>query len=115
MKLFLFEAGFGFSRLTKIYFMDEFFVYIIQSEVDQTFYKGFTTDYIIRLEQHNLGKSRYTSNKIPWKLVYLEKCSDKTSALIREKSLKKANCNYIRWLLQQESNLLNNPDFLNKL
>ncbi|MFC2152325.1 GIY-YIG nuclease family protein [Bacteroidota bacterium] len=85
----------------------KYYVYIPQSLKDNTLYKGYTTDIERRLNEHNSGKSRYTKNKIPWKLIYLEECIDKTSALKREKSLKRANSKYLIWLIEQPTNLLN--------
>lgn len=82
------------------------FVYILQSEKDGTYYKGYSTDYKRRLEDHNLGLSQYTSTKIPWKLVYVEVCADKTSALKREKQLKSANSDYLLWVVNQPTNIL---------
>ena len=41
-----------------------YLVYIIQSEVDNTYYKGFTENPENRTWEHNNGKSRYTSKKI---------------------------------------------------
>ncbi|NOY97043.1 MAG: GIY-YIG nuclease family protein, partial [Chlorobi bacterium] len=38
-----------------------------------------------RLEYHNSGKSRYTSRKMPWELVYFEGFESKTGAIKREK------------------------------
>jgi putative endonuclease len=67
-----------------------YYVYILESLTSGIFYKGYTTDYIKRLEQHNKGESRYTSLHRPWKLVYVEICINKTSALKREKQLKRA-------------------------
>ena len=85
----------------------EHFVYILFSENLNTYYKGYSTDVFKRLQQHNAGMSNYTRKGIPWKLVYYEKCLDKKSALIRERKLKHANRNYIRWLIQSDKNLLN--------
>jgi Predicted endonuclease containing a URI domain len=82
------------------------YVYILQSQVDGTFYKGYSTDYLLCLEEHNSGFSRYTSKKIPWKLVYVEICDSKRAALIRERSLKRANSDYLKWLICQSSNLV---------
>jgi len=67
----------------------EFFVYILQSQFDQSFYIGYTRNITQRLGEHNSGKSRYTSKKIPWKLVYTERFTTKTEALKRERFLKK--------------------------
>lgn len=63
-----------------------FYVYILQSAFDKSFYKGFSENPLQRLAQHNNGESHYTSLKRPWKLVYIEMCADKRSALIREKT-----------------------------
>ncbi|MBK7958485.1 MAG: GIY-YIG nuclease family protein [Bacteroidetes bacterium] len=76
-----------------------FYVYIIQSERDGTFYKGYTEYPALRIEQHNLGECTYTSNKTPWKLVALLQFESKREALIKEKKLKKystgeSNCPY---------------------
>ncbi len=86
--------------------MIRYYVYIIQSEVDGTFYKGYSTNYLQRLEEHNSGLSQYTSRKTPWKLVYVEEFVSKTEALKREKMLKKQNPNYLNWLIEQNSNIL---------
>ena len=60
----------------------KFFVYIIQSLVDNSYYKGFSLDPYSRLDQHNLGESNYTSNKVPWKLVCLLSFDTKREALL---------------------------------
>ena len=80
------------------------FVYIIQSEQDQTYYKGFTENIVKRLEQHNNGKSEYTSRKMPWKLVYLEELTTKREALIREKQIKRFNTVYLKKLIEDYQN-----------
>jgi putative endonuclease len=84
----------------------DYFVYIIQSERSGIYYKGHTCYPVLRLEERNQGKSRYTSGKGPWTMVYLEKMPDKRAALIREKQLKRVNTNYIRWLIVQSSNIV---------
>ena len=75
------------------------YVYIIQSESTGILYKGYTAYPELRLQEHNHDKSRYTSGKGPWKLVYLEAFQHKADALKREIQLKKSNLNYIRWLI----------------
>lgn len=84
-----------------------YYVYILKSEMDGTYYKGSTSDYLKRLEEHNRGLSRYTSSKVPWRLVYVEEHPDKQSALIRERKLKKCKADYFEWLTAQPSNILN--------
>lgn len=65
-----------------------FFIYILQSEIDNSFYIGYSKDVDRRLKQHNEGESNYTSRKMPWKIVYVEKAETKFIALKREKFLK---------------------------
>ena len=84
-----------------------YYVYILKSQIDGTYYKGITSDYINRLKQHNSGLSEYTSHKMPWKLIYIESHLTKKSALIRERKLKKCKSDYFEWLCLQNSNLLN--------
>jgi putative endonuclease len=86
-----------------------YYVYILRSYVDGTFYKGVTTDYHKRLEEHNGALSTYTSTKIPWELFYVELQPDRRLALIREKKLKKCKREYFEWLQYQPSNILNGP------
>jgi putative endonuclease len=83
-----------------------YYVYIIRSLKDGTFYKGFTEDYLQRLSDHNAGFSNYTSHKIPWQLVYAEEHPSKRLALIREKKLKHSKREYLEWLITQPSNIL---------
>ncbi len=83
-----------------------FYVYILQSEADGSFYKGYTQDYVQRLMQHNNGESIYTSTKMPWKLVYVEEQFSKHDAIKREKNLKKADRNRISALINSSKNLL---------
>jgi putative endonuclease len=80
-----------------------FHVYILQSEVDHTYYKGYTSNITQRLDEHNNGFSRYTSKKIPWRIVYLEEFQTKREALIRERQLKRVNQNYLRSLISEYS------------
>jgi hypothetical protein len=41
-----------------------FYVYIIRSLKDNSYYKGFTENYERRLEEHNQGLSKYTAGSI---------------------------------------------------
>ena len=84
-----------------------YYVYILLSEVDGTFYKGSASDYLKRFAEHNAGVSRYTSAKMPWKLIYVEEHPDKKNALIREKKLKRCKADYFQWLINQPTNILN--------
>ncbi len=46
-----------------------YYIYIIQSKKDKSYYTGITEDLRIRIQEHNRGKVRYTSSKIPYELV----------------------------------------------
>ncbi|PIR48857.1 endonuclease [Candidatus Peregrinibacteria bacterium CG10_big_fil_rev_8_21_14_0_10_55_24] len=62
-----------------------YFVYIIQSESDQTFYTGMTENLERRLQEHNAGIMKYSSAHKPWKLLYSEECTTREEARNREK------------------------------
>jgi putative endonuclease len=64
-------------------------VYILKSLKDGTYYVGSTQSLSSRLERHDQGRARYTRNKIPWQLVYHEEHSDRSSAVAREREIKK--------------------------
>jgi putative endonuclease len=54
--------------------------------------------------EHNSGLSRYTKNKLPWKLIYTESYSTKTAAIKRERFLKKQrNKDFYQRLSNQQS------------
>ncbi|MBI4256450.1 GIY-YIG nuclease family protein [Candidatus Uhrbacteria bacterium] len=71
-----------------------FFVYLLQSEVDGTYYIGRTNDVSRRLDDHNSGQSFYTKRKRPWRLVYYEAYDNEDLAKEREKKLKKRGSSY---------------------
>jgi len=71
-------------------------VYIIRSEPNGTFYKGFCEDFEIRLCDHNAGRVKSTKSGRPWHKHYVEELDNKTEALKREKYFK-SRSGY-RWL-----------------
>jgi len=83
------------------------FVYIIYSKSADIFYRGYTTNPQKRLIQHNLNESKYTANKGPWRLVFLQSFLSKKEALIRERKLKKYSKAQVRDLMQSKSNEYN--------
>ncbi len=83
-----------------------YYVYIIQSKVDGSYYKGYSENPLQRLEQHNNKESKYTSRKIPWQLVHIETYLTKKEALIRERVLKKYSHEQIRSLAATTKNIL---------
>ena len=66
-----------------------YYVYIIQSLKDGTYYTGSTQDLDARVQRHNQGRSKYTKPKRPWKLVYSEEHPNRSSAAKRENLLKR--------------------------
>ena len=65
-----------------------YFVYILQSLKDKTYYIGSTQDLNSRIERHNQGRVSYTKPRCPWKLVYFEEHPDRSSAAKRETEIK---------------------------
>jgi putative endonuclease len=65
-----------------------FYCYILEC-ADGTFYTGWTTDPPRREKQHNAGRgARYTRDRCPVKLVYIEELPDRTTAMKRELAIK---------------------------
>ena len=66
-----------------------FYVYIIESEINSSWYYGFTerkpSD---RVFEHNGNHHHYTANKSPWVLIFLREFNTKKEALVFEKKLK---------------------------
>jgi len=65
-----------------------YYVYVLKSEVDGSWYIGYTEDIEKRIQQHNNGESLYTKRKTPWTIIYYEVSFDKYDAIAREKYLK---------------------------
>jgi putative endonuclease len=85
-----------------------YYVYIIQSLQDNTYYKGYSEHPQLRLIQHNNGECGFTSRKRPWRLVYVEQMLTKREALIRERNLKKADTERIKALINSTKNIVKN-------
>lgn len=65
-----------------------FFCYILEC-ADGTFYTGWTTDPPRREKQHNGGRgAKYTRDRRPVKLVYVEELSSRAEAMKRELAIK---------------------------
>ena len=65
-----------------------YYIYILQSLKDGKYYIGSTADVAARLAFHNAGLQRSTKNRVPFKIIYHEKLTDKFEALKREKQIK---------------------------
>jgi putative endonuclease len=61
-----------------------FWVYVIESIAKGKRYVGFTTDLIRRLTEHGDGCSRATRPYAPFRLIYVEGCTNEADARRRE-------------------------------
>jgi len=66
-----------------------YYLYIIQSDRDASFYIGTTHNLDERIMRHNQGRSKYTKSKRPWDLVYFEEHPDRSGAMKREYAIKR--------------------------
>jgi putative endonuclease len=80
-QILLYLKGVGF-------FMEKYFVYILQSSKDLKYYIGSTSDVDRRLAFHNAGLQKSTKNRIPFIVIRVEEFQSKKEALIREKKIK---------------------------
>ena len=65
-----------------------YYVYILQSKGDRSYYIGNTKDLRKRFAEHNAGKQKYSSGKRPFILLWYCAFSDKLPAYKFEKYLK---------------------------
>ena len=66
-----------------------FYLYILESLKDGTFYIGQSINLIDRLKRHNSGIIKATKSKKPYKLVYYEQFETRADAMFREWEIKK--------------------------
>lgn len=67
-----------------------YYVYLIESLKDNSYYIGVTDNINRRFKEHNSGQSKYTKNKVPWKLIGYKQYNEINQAYQQEKKLKKA-------------------------
>ncbi len=66
-----------------------FYVYILQSTINGTYYIGQTKDIETRLRQHNsMTENCYTKKFAPYLLIYQEEHLNRSEAIRREKLIK---------------------------
>ncbi|NQU85104.1 MAG: GIY-YIG nuclease family protein [Mariniphaga sp.] len=76
----------------------------MDSEKSGIWYVGLSGDPIEQLKQHNKGKSRFTKEYIPWKLIYTELSGDLKQARELEKFYKtKSGKNKLKNILGLQS------------
>lgn len=67
----------------------DWFVYMLLC-ADGSFYTGISNDVARRAEAHNAARgAKYTRSRLPVKVVYCERCADRSAALRREAAVKK--------------------------
>ena len=65
------------------------FLYMVRC-ADDTIYTGISIDVQARIEKYNQGKgAKYTSTRLPVKLIYYESQPDQISAMKREVKVKR--------------------------
>ena len=81
-----------------------YFCYIVKCS-DGTFYSGWTTNPERRLKEHNKGSrgARYTRQRRPVRLVYLEELPDRSAAMRRERYLKTLSRTRKKKLIQDQT------------
>jgi putative endonuclease len=67
---------------------NKYYIYVIQSIVDNRLYIGLSEDVEKRLKSHNFGQTKSTKSYRPWKLVYSEFIGTRQEARKREKYFK---------------------------
>ena len=65
-----------------------YYLYLIRSLKDSSFYIGQTSDLKRRIHEHNKGKTRSIKSKAPFVLVYFEAYQSKSLSIKREIELK---------------------------
>ncbi len=68
-----------------------YFVYILQSKQDESFYIGMTADLKKRFAEHNNGRSKYSATKKPFKIAWYGCFETKKKALDFERYLKSSS------------------------
>ena len=68
--------------------MNDYSIYVLQSEKDNRLYVGMSSNIARRFQEHNLGYVFSTKGYLPWKLVYQEFIGTRVHAREREKYLK---------------------------
>lgn len=89
-----------------------YYVYLLESFADNSWYIGYSTDLKLRFVSHNSGENSATRNKRPWKLIYYEAYTDRIDAKKRERFLKSGSGR--KYLKKQLNNYFRNKENNNK-
>jgi len=68
-----------------------YYVYILQSQKDESYYTGVTENLKQRIQDHNWHLARYSSSKTPFELAWFCGFRTKSKALSFEKYLKQGS------------------------
>jgi putative endonuclease len=78
-----------------------YYLYIIQNNINQSYYIGHTRNIGERVKRHNEGRSKYTAQKGSWRMIYQEIFQTRGEAMKREKEIKeKKSKKYIEYLIR---------------
>jgi putative endonuclease len=81
-----------------------FFVYVLRSLQNDSFYVGYTHDLRRRIVEHQSGRSHFTKKRGPWELVYVEVFSTRSEAMKREAEIKgRKSKRYIKGLVDRSA------------
>ena len=79
------------------------YFYIIYSKQINKYYVGSTENIDLRIERHNLGTTRFTSQANDWVLAYYETFNSKSEAIKREYEIKRIKSRkYIESLIEKK-------------
>ena len=67
----------------------KYYVYVLESKVNQRYYVGSTEDVDKRLEFHNSPRARWTKRYQPWVLLHIEEFETRSQAIKREYAIKR--------------------------
>jgi putative endonuclease len=80
-----------------------FYVYIMANAHNTFLYTGITNEIESRVEDHKVGRSKFTAKYNCNKLVYLERYTDVRNTIHREKQLKKWKREWKLELIKKEN------------
>ena len=64
------------------------YVYFLFSSKAGKYYVGISNDVKDRLRRHNCAESLSTQYGVPWKIIHVIECENKSDAMILEKKIK---------------------------
>ncbi len=74
-----------------LYISNMYYVYILQSQKDGSYYVGFTTNLKKRIQEHNWHLSKYSKTKAPFELIWFCGFKNKKKSLDFEEYLKQGS------------------------